>query len=173
MFAYYIYFLFFNFQHVFKQHIVRIFCLFFRLAERLSFRSSGSVFDVITSIVGFNFTVCCSSSICIICSLFSTVLLSLDEIIIQKHSILLLLISYTSMFLKNYLFFVYLVLAVLGLLLLHRLFLSLGERVRPRVRARGLVSSRTCRLLSALASLVAEPALEHGLQYSWCMGVVA
>lgn len=131
MFAYYIYFLFFNFQHVFKQHIVRIFCLFFRLAERLSFRSSGSVFDVITSIVGFNFTVCCSSSICIICSLFSTVLLSLDEIIIQKHSILLLLISYTSMFLKNYLFFVYLVLAVLGLLLLHRLFLSLGERVRP------------------------------------------
>lgn len=91
LFAYYIYFLFFNFQHVFKQHIVRIFCLFFRLAERLSFRSSGSVFDVITSIVGFNFTVCCSSSICIICSLFSTVLLSLDEIIIPKHSILLLL----------------------------------------------------------------------------------
>ena len=94
------------------------------------------------------------------------------------------------MFLKNYLFFVYLVLAVLGLLLLHGLFLSQGERVRPqiwasslvsspgervrpRVGAGGLVSSRgewsalesggadppssrVCRLLTAVASLVAS-----------------
>ena len=71
MFAYYIYFLFFNFQYVFKQHIVRIFCLFFRLAEQLSFRSSGSVFGVIAGMVGFNFTfaVCLLFALSVPCSL--------------------------------------------------------------------------------------------------------